>query len=118
MPKKPTERLKVTPSSGNVFADIGLPEPEDALARAQLATHIEQAIARRRLTRAKAAALMGIDQRTLSALINMPLDKFSCEQMMRFLIKLGQDIDLRIVPSRRTRGKGLIRVTGSVNESA
>src|SRR5262245_26813197 len=49
MVTKRKERIKVTPRCGNVFADIGLPEPEEALARAQLAAHIEDAIKRRRL---------------------------------------------------------------------
>jgi predicted XRE-type DNA-binding protein len=115
MVKKRKERIKVMPSSGNVFADMGLPEPEEELAKAQLATHIERAIARRRLTQAKAAALMGIDQPKVSALINGRLDNFSSERLMRLLTRLGQDIDITIVPSRRSRGNGRIRVIGDMH---
>ena len=65
----------MTPSSGNVFADLGFLEPEEELAKAQLAIHIEQAIARRRLTQATAATLMGIDQPKVSALLDGPIAK-------------------------------------------
>lgn len=50
----------VTPSSGNVFDDLGLAEPEEELTKAQLASHIRQVIKRQRLTQVAAAALMGI----------------------------------------------------------
>jgi predicted XRE-type DNA-binding protein len=50
--------IPVTPSSGNVFADLGFAEPEEELTKAQLASHIRQIIRRRRLTRMAAAALM------------------------------------------------------------
>jgi predicted XRE-type DNA-binding protein len=62
--------IPVTASSGNVFADMALPEPEDELAKAQLASHLRQVIKRRRLTQATAAALMDIDQPKVSALLN------------------------------------------------
>ena len=62
MVKKREAEIPVTESSGNVFADMGLPEAEEELTKAQLASHIRQAIKRRRLTQAAAAALMGVDQ--------------------------------------------------------
>jgi predicted XRE-type DNA-binding protein len=88
MVKEPAEYFTVTPGSGNVFADMGLPQPEEELAKAQLATHIERAIARRRLTQAKAAARMGIDQPKVSALINGRLDDFSSDRLKRLLTRL------------------------------
>ncbi len=110
MVKKPKERIKVTPSSGNVFSDMGLPEPEEELAKAQLATHIERAIKRRRLTQARAAALMGVDQPKVSALLNGRLDGFSSDRLMRLLVRLGQDIDVTVRASPRSRKQGRIRV--------
>ena len=56
------DNLTVTPGSGNVFADLGVAEPEEELAKAQLAVHIRDAIKRRRLTQAEAARLVGLDQ--------------------------------------------------------
>lgn len=83
MVSKRKERIKVTPSSGTVFADMGLPEPEEELTRAQLATLIERTIKRRRLTRAKAAALMAVGQPKVSALLNGRLGGFSSDRLMR-----------------------------------
>lgn len=107
MASKRKERIKVTPSGGNVFADMGLPEPEEELAKAQFATHIRRTIMRRRLSQAAAAAaLMGIDQPKVSALMNGRIDNFSSERLMRLLTRLGQDVDvtLRATPRGRARG--------------
>jgi len=57
-----------TPSSGNVFADLKLPEADDLLAKAELAAKIIAEIQRRRLTQSQAAAILGIDQPKVSAL--------------------------------------------------
>ena len=62
--------IAVTESSGNVFADMGLPEPEMELTKAQLASHIRAVIRKRRLTQSATAALMEIDQPKVSALLN------------------------------------------------
>ena len=105
MVRKRKERIKVTPSSGNVFADMGLPEPEEELAKARLAALIERAIAHRRVTETKAAALMGTGQPESSALLNGRAANFSSERLMRLLIRLGQEVDItiRTKPHRRRR---------------
>lgn len=90
MAKKPL--ISVTPSSGNVFADIGVPEPEEALAKAQLASRIREIVRDSRLTQVAAAAVMGIDQPKVSALLGGRLTNFSSERLMRLLTSLGQDV--------------------------
>ena len=67
MVKKREADIPMTLSSGNAFADIGLPAPEEELTKAQLASDIRQVIKRQRLTQVAAAALMGIDQPKVSA---------------------------------------------------
>ncbi len=79
------EDTPVTIGSGNVFADLGVAEPEEELAKAQLAGHIRGAIKRRRLTQAEAAALIGVDQPKVSALINGRLAGFSSDRLLRCL---------------------------------
>ena len=69
--------IAVTASSGNVFADLGFADPDEELAKAQLASHIQDIIKRRRLTQIAAADLMGIDQPKVSALLNGRLTNFS-----------------------------------------
>jgi predicted XRE-type DNA-binding protein len=112
MVKKRGAEIPVTPSSGNVFADMGLPEPEEELTKAQLATHIRQIIKRQRLTQLAAATLMGIDQPKVSALLNGRLANFSSERLMRLLTTLGQDVDITIKDKPRNRVQGRIRVMG------
>jgi predicted XRE-type DNA-binding protein len=100
----------VTASSGNVFADLGLPEPEEELAKARLASRIRQIIKDRRLTQVAAARLMGIDQPKVSALLNGRLRNFSSDRLMRLLTTLGQDVEIVVKATSRGRDRGRIRV--------
>ena len=102
--------IAATPSSGNVFADLGFAEPEEELARAQLASRIQQIIKRRRLTQVAAASLMGIDQPKVSALLNGRLTNFSSARLMRLLTALGQDVEIVLKAKPRSRERGRIRV--------
>ena len=104
--------IPVIESSGNVFADMGLPEAEEELTKAQLASHIRQVIKRQGLTQAAAAAVMGIDQPKVSALFNGRLANFSSERLMRLLTALGQDVDITVRAKPRDRTHGRIRVLG------
>lgn len=107
MAKKRETEITVTPSSGNVFADLGLAEPEEELAKAKLASCIRQIIEDRRLTQVAAAKLMSIDQPKVSALLNGRLANFSSDRLIRLLTALGQDVDivLRRTPRRSERGR-------------
>jgi predicted XRE-type DNA-binding protein len=115
MVKTQDDEIPVTASSGNVFADIGLPEPEEELTKAQLASHIRHLIKRRRLTQVAAAALMGIDQPKVSALLNGRLSNFSSDRLMRLLTALGQDVDITIRDKPRGRAQGRVRVLGEAH---
>jgi predicted XRE-type DNA-binding protein len=108
MAKKPL--IAVTPSSGNVFADMGVADPEEALAKAQLASRIREVVRRRRLTQVAAAAVMGIDQPKVSALLSGRLTNFSSERLMRLLTRLGQDVEIVVRTKPRRRQRGRIRV--------
>jgi len=110
MVKNSKAEITVTPGSENVFADLGFAEPEEELTKAQLASHIRQIIKRRRLTQVAAAALMGIDQPKVSALLNGRLANFSSERLMRLLTALGQDVEITIKTRPRNRARGRIRV--------
>src|SRR5882672_3629168 len=104
--------IPVVSSSDNVFADLGLPEPEEELAKAQLASCIRQVIRRQRLTQAAAASRMRIDQPKVSAILNGRLANFSSDRLMRLLTALGQDVEIRVKAKPRNRAHGQIRVTG------
>jgi predicted XRE-type DNA-binding protein len=108
MDRNPEEQVPVSQGSGNVFADLGVNEPEEELAKARLASLIRDAVKGRRLTQAEAAALTGLDQPKVSALINGRLAGFSSDRLMRCLTALGQDVE--IVVRRRTRPRTLGRL--------
>jgi predicted XRE-type DNA-binding protein len=110
MAKKRAVAVKVTPSSGNVFADLGFTDPDEELAKAQLATHIRQVLKRRRLTQTAAAKLMGVDQPKVSALLNGRLAGFSSDRLMRLLTALGQDVEIVVKGKPRSRARGRISV--------
>jgi predicted XRE-type DNA-binding protein len=112
MVKNQETDIPVTPGSGNVFADLGFAEPEEELTKAQLASHIRQVIQRRRLTQVAAAALMGIDQPKVSALLNGRLANVSADRLMRLLTALGQDVEIVVRERSSSLDKGRIRVIG------
>ncbi|MBI1738259.1 MAG: XRE family transcriptional regulator [Acidobacteria bacterium] len=98
-----------TVSSGNVFADLGFPNAEEMLAKAELAHKITAIIQRRGLTQARAAALLGVDQPKVSALKRGRLSGFSLERLVRFLILLGRDVQI-VVRQRRLVRRGRARL--------
>lgn len=87
-----SDDIKIEDGSGNAFADLGLPNPEERLAKADLVMRIAEGIRVRRLTQAKAAALFGIDQPKVSRLLHGQLAGFSTDKLIHFLTLLGQDV--------------------------
>jgi predicted XRE-type DNA-binding protein len=87
--------------SGNVFADLRVPRPEEALAKAELAHKITKLIERRRLTQAQAANILDVDQPKVSALRCGRLSGFSLDRLVRFVVLLGHDVE--IVVKKRSR---------------
>jgi predicted XRE-type DNA-binding protein len=104
------DEIPVFEGSSNVFADLGVAEPDEELAKAQLATLIRETIKRRRLTQGEAAALTGLDQLKVSALVNGRLGGFSSDRLMRCLTALGQDVEIVVKTKARGTGRGRIRV--------
>lgn len=103
----------VTPSSGNVFADIGVPAPDVALAKANLALSIARIIADRGWTQEQAAAHLGTDQPKVSALLNGKLAGLSFERLMRWLNRLDYDVNVTIVPSGKSPAQTSVMVVNS-----
>lgn len=91
-----TKEIKVQSSSGNVFADMGLQNPEELLIKAELVRQISKIIAARKITQTKAAQILGIDQPKVSALLSGKLSGFSTERLLRFLNLLGNDVEIRV----------------------
>jgi predicted XRE-type DNA-binding protein len=101
---------KIQESSGNVFADLEVAEPEQVLAKAELARRIGDIIKSRRLSQAHTAALLGIDQPKVSALLRGKLTGFSTDRLLRFLNALDRDVEIVIKRKPRSRKHAHIRV--------
>jgi predicted XRE-type DNA-binding protein len=89
--------------SGNVFADIGLPNAEEHLIKAQLVHKIDVLMEARGLKQKEAATLFGIRQPDVSKMLRGDFRQFSVERLMRFLVALGQDVEIVVKPHRDSR---------------
>jgi predicted XRE-type DNA-binding protein len=101
---------RITEGSGNVYADLGLPDPEVALAKAELALRIKASIEQQRLTQVEAAKLLGVDQAKISALVRGRLSGFSTDRLFRFLNALGRDVEIVIRPKPKFRKQARVSV--------
>jgi predicted XRE-type DNA-binding protein len=107
------KKIVVEEGSGNVFADIGLPDPEERLAKADLAIRIAETIRARRLTQTRAAYILKIDQPKISRLLRGQLSGFSTERLMHFLTLLGRDVEITVKAAPRSRRQGHLRVVAT-----
>ncbi len=91
--------------SGNVFADLGLPNPEQELLKAHLTLQIYRIIKKRGLTQVQAGEILGVKQPHVSALMRNRAGNFSVGRLMEFLTALGQDVEITVRPTRRAHGE-------------
>jgi len=96
-------------SSGNVFADLGLPNSEQELVKAKLTVQIYRILKTRDLTQTAAARLLGTTQAQVSALMRCRPVSVSVGKLMEFLTILGQDVEVTVRPAGR-QGAGHISV--------
>jgi len=81
-------------SSGNVFADLGMPNPEEELLKAKLASKISEVIEKRQVTQVQAGEIMGLPQSKVSELCNGRTETYSVERLYRFLTRLGVGVSV------------------------
>ncbi len=94
--KTKSDHAKVTPSSGNVFADLGLPNPEERLLKAQIAMHIRDIIEGQGLTQVQAADRVGLAQSNISNIVTGRLSVYSVERLLSVVNRLGHRVEVRI----------------------
>jgi predicted XRE-type DNA-binding protein len=104
MPKKNT-RIQAAKGSGNVFADLGLPNPEQEQLKAHLTLQLYRIIKARKLTQAQAGDIIGIAQPQVSLLMRNRSGSFSVERLMKFLTDLGHDVEITVRPTRKDHGE-------------
>jgi len=88
------QNAKIERSSGNVFADLGLPDAETHLLKAELVTRIDRIIRQRGLKQVEAARLLGLTQPDVSRLMRGNFREYSVERLLRLLTALGRDVDI------------------------
>jgi predicted XRE-type DNA-binding protein len=101
MPHKAAKR--VVQSSGNVFADLGLPDAAELATKVRLCAAINRIVVRKRLSQANTAAVLAVNQPKVSALLHYKLEGFSVERLMNFLLALGQDVEIVVKAKPRSR---------------
>lgn len=110
---KTRNKAKIVPSSGNVFADLGLPNAEEKQTKVRLAVAINEIIRAQQLSQATAARRLSANQPKVSALLNYQLQGFSVERLMRFLTALDRDVEIVIHNKSRARKGGRILVSAA-----
>ena len=98
-------KMRVEEGSGNIFADLGLPNPEQELLKARLTLQIYKIVKARGLTQAQAGEVLGIKQPHVSALMRNRAGNFSVGRLIEFLTALGQDVQITVKPTRKARGE-------------
>jgi len=102
---KKTTTIEHEKSSGNVFADLGLPHPEQEMLKARLTLQIYRIIKARHVTQAQAGAILGIRQPQVSLLMRNRSGNFSIERLLDFLTALGHDVEVRVTRTRKEHGQ-------------
>ena len=102
--KTHTRVSRVTESSGNVFADLGLPNPEQELLKAQLTLQIYTILKGSGMTQVEIAKILGVQQPQVSLLMRNRAGNFSVGRLMEFLMALRQDVEITVRPTRKEHG--------------
>jgi predicted XRE-type DNA-binding protein len=103
--KKTRKRVpRVTLGNGNVFADLGLPNPEQELLKAQLTLQIYTILKGSGMTQVELAKILGVQQPQVSLLMRNRAGNFSVGRLMEFLTALRRDIEITVRPTRKEHG--------------
>jgi len=105
MVAKTKPKISAEKSSGNIFADLGLANPEQEQLKARLTLQIYRIIKARNLTQAAAGKIIGVAQPQVSLLMRNRSGNFSVERLMTFLTALGHDVEVTVRPTRKVHGE-------------
>ena len=111
-----TSEEDYTVGSGNVFADLGLADPEELETKAALIHEIASVARARHLTQSEAARILGTTQPAVSDLFAGRMGGFSIERLLRFLNAFDQDVRILVSPKPDSREKATVEVAGAVTE--
>ncbi|MBV8939600.1 MAG: XRE family transcriptional regulator [Alphaproteobacteria bacterium] len=98
---------KIERGSGNVFADIGMDDSDEMLAKAHLTHQIYKIVTKRGLKQREAADVLGLKQPDVSALMNGKFLDFSVDRLLQLLVRLNQEVEIVIKPARKNAEGGI-----------
>jgi predicted XRE-type DNA-binding protein len=87
-------KVKVEVGSGNIFADLGLPDADTHFLKAQIVSEIHRITVERKLTQARTGKLMGITQPEVSRMFKGSFREYSIERLMGFLTSFDRDVEI------------------------
>jgi predicted XRE-type DNA-binding protein len=106
--KRISRAARVAEGSGNVFADMGLPNPQQELLKARLTMQIYSILKDSRMTQAEIAKILGVQQPQVSLLMRNRAGNFSVGRLMEFLTSLRRDVEITVRPARKKQGELLV----------
>ena len=104
------EPVTIETGSGNVFADLGLPDPEERLLKANIAIEIANLVKAKALTQTQAARLVGLSQPKISDILRGRLAGYSVERLLSVVNRLGRSVEVRISAQERAPEEATTRV--------
>lgn len=110
MKKRIVSGIEVQRSSGNVYADLGLPDAEKLKIKTGLVIEIKKAMRRLELTQQEAAKRMGITQPKVSGMMNGDFSNLSERKLMDCLNRLGYDIEIKVRPAAAPVGHLMLAI--------
>lgn len=110
MAKEKMNPIEAEISSGNVFADLALPDADQLKIKSGLVIEIARALRERKLTQQQAGQRMGISQAKVSALLQGDFSNLSEQKLMLCLNRLGYDIEIQLRPATKAIGTRILAV--------
>lgn len=115
--KKTRSGIEYEVTTGNVFADLGLPDPEVSEMKTRVALEIQRRVKERKLTQARVAALTKLSQPNVSALMNMRLQGFSLERLIETAGSLGSRVELQVNQASHGKARRPVALPAPVSAS-
>jgi predicted XRE-type DNA-binding protein len=109
---------RVTPSSGNIFADFDLPHSQEDMMKVEIAIAIAEAIKERKLTQVKTAEILGVEQSKVSDVERGRLRGYSVVRLLGYLAALGRDVEIRGAAATSKNARGRLRFVASAGRPA
>ena len=101
-------KVKVEVGSGNIFADLGLPDADTHFLKAQIVSEIYRIAEERKLTQARAGKLLGITQPEVSRMFKGNFREYSIDRLMGFLTNFDRDVEIVVKPHKKSGKAGRI----------